>query len=94
MHQKCRSSIVHCLSNIRFQATVLDERSVDLADKCSHQLQKAYLDTERVEATANVQLFRQCKVDIQNLKCYGGEKTAEDVIECLRQQAHNIENQK
>ena len=89
----CRTSVVHCLSHVRFMATMLDE-GTDLSDACSAQLRKAYLDTERVEGNANLELFRVCKHDIKALECYGGEKTAEDVIECLRKDKSKVVDKK
>ena len=69
----------------------IEHAEATLTDECSAQLRKAYLDTERVDAKANVALFRACKSDIKSLNCYGGDKNAEDVIECLRAQKKNLQ---
>jgi hypothetical protein len=74
---------------VRFKKQLLESED-PLSPQCSQQLTKAFLDVQRVEASANKELFGQCRLDIKRLKCYGDGMSSEDVVECLRKNRENI----
>lgn len=53
----CRSEIIRCLSEVRFEHKVLGSNS-DLSEPCKKQLKVAYLQQEQVEVSCVVGSFR------------------------------------